>query len=146
MDTSKEYIKMCDCKEIQNHEWEDGDFLIYKRDFHNSDIYHNWCISKGDNDIYRRGNGGNEYVVGEIGAIWLPQQGQLQEMSDWSWNYFDSLCAENALEYAIQEKPTVDKKMLEDSFWQLCSKEVAGILTLMKEKHNKTWNKDKWIG
>ncbi len=141
---------MCDCEEMQNHKWEDGDFLIYKRDFQNSDIYHNWCISKGDNDIYRRGNGGNEYVVNEIGAIWLPRQDELQEMiKETHSNRLTSLVSFlynilNEVESCLEDG--CDECKEEEKYWRSFNTfEQLWLAYVMKEKYNKTWDKDKWI-
>jgi len=118
MDTSETYIKMCDCPEIQDgHEWENGEYYYFhghKDIEEGTRIYCGSCFVEYE----YRGDFRKEY-------IWLPQQGQLQEMSGLSWALFDKACIQR--EYVFST-----------------TKELAGIQVAMKEKHNKVWTEDKW--
>ena len=60
-------------------------------------------------------------------VIWLPRQDQLQEMSGLDWRSFDRKCL------VYENTETVP------------TKEQAGIRVVMKEKHNKVWDGEKWV-
>ncbi len=118
MDTSKEYIKMCEkATEIQG--W--------------------WYVDFGDfyNDI----EDVVEVVLSVVNVhtskktlIWLPRQDQLQEMmSILHWGL-----TKKGKEWSTW-KPT-DQEFLEAD-----SLEKALLKRVMKEKYNKTWNGKRWI-
>ena len=114
MDTSKEYIKMCDC-EIQDG-WEPliGDFSYL------SEL----------NDVSINCGYNREVSCGET---WLPRQDQLQAMSGYTWVEFDTLCLATAGRYGISAILT-----------SLETKEQAGIIVVMLEKYGKVWNGEDW--
>ena len=126
MDTSPEYIKMCDCPEIQ------GKWQYRRGDWHAFREGDEWmtCCDTADNFI------GFE---GSCGAVWLPRQDQLQEMVEALCGTWEALLVElsswhspwGALhnEYASSFK----------------SFEQAWLAFVMHEKHNKHWNGEEWV-
>ena len=138
MGTTETYIKMADCPEIQKgHVFVVGDYCKAGRQGVGLITQFNKAISR----VYIN----NNYIgMHTRAAIWLPRQGQLQEMTDWCWTYFDKLCAEYGLEYAKRMNPDKDWKIFSEVFWQVCSKEIAGLLVVMKEKYNKVWSGEMW--
>jgi hypothetical protein len=145
MDISQEYIKMCNCPEIQKNYNipKAGDFIcvgeigieivldyayLTKEDFsEDKTINHDGDELKVYVDT--------DMILGFIKDefIWLPRQDQLQEMI----NPKDSSNATyNALMYC---KEQIDKKfMIPESMEQVL------LWYLMYSKYNKTWDGDKW--
>jgi hypothetical protein len=126
MDTSETYIKMCDCEEIQEHKpdstWAD------------------WWASIPMIGTYKH----NVFAKLDTKRIWLPRQDQLQEMVgqldtetwvlkkiyDWAYKYdghYKDICY---TQYTRQFR----------------SMEQLWLAFVMKEKFNKTWDGEKWIG
>ncbi len=122
MDTSKEYIKMCEeAEEIQER----------------------WTWIKGDvfadeiNQIHILESGGHIMLMGTHfpeGYIWLPRQDQLQEIVDYDNNpyvlnseFMDFINVENEIMCAPRE-PIMN------------SMEQLWLAFVMKEKYNKKWN------
>lgn len=64
MDTSEEYIKMCDCPEIQEHSLHDGGGQFYA-----------WRSPHFKKQVHV-----DSYPGGKGTSIWLPRQDQIQEM------------------------------------------------------------------
>jgi len=124
MDTSKEYIKMCEkAVEIQHEELLKGDYVVINEKTELiADTMH--------------------YSPAELDtAIWLPRQDQLQEMvmdkfkgsSLYSMiDEFDWFCSESGLVFT-------------DYAEQFTSMEQLWLAFVMKEKYNKTWNGEDWI-
>ena len=135
MDTSKEYIKMCDCEEIQNL-WKPS-----VGDFQCSDEGLNLYIQQYA-DWYKV----NENLEGwKEGAIWLPRQDQLQEMLD-NENY------KNHVHYRFSEflesKYSISAQcafIILMNMFENCSMEQLWLAFVMKEKHNKIWNGERWV-
>jgi hypothetical protein len=142
MDTSKEYILMCEkAEEIQKQwkpkEWDcvynQGDVFGY---IDRSEI-HVWCIlpeSIADSGYY------GPYVYdGEIcderykDCIWIPRQDQLYEIS-WT-SKFDNL--------RFHEK-MVDWFGKEHHNDMFSSMEQLWLCYVMEEKYNKHWNGNEW--
>lgn len=120
MDLSKEYIKMCDCPEIQGLRKGLSDDIIY---------------SRYEDKIYR------VYEKFGIDSIWLPRQDQLQEMASLDdvvivSNVTFILSVEKGRNFSIKRAGTgiIYAKTLEQ-LW---------LAFVMKEKHNKTWNGETW--
>jgi hypothetical protein len=136
MDTSTEYLKMCDCPEIQDFrkeygQWQDGDFAADKaapRDisFHCSECDHEY---------------GAEF---QLDCIWLPRQDQLQEMVDWKdmrliieWRsvthrfewWADNPFSITALDYRAKVE----------------SLEQAWLHLVMYRKYGKRWSGKGWV-
>lgn len=131
MDTTKEYIKMCEkAVEIQsNWELNEGDFYYSQYGCFVS------VIDKDYGDIDKReleDRNRDEY-------IWLLRQDQLQEMvhyrenQDWDevfanfCNYMDSIYDDEIDMYGVD------------------SLEQAWLMFVMKENYRKTWNGEDWI-
>lgn len=84
MDTSKTYIEMCDCEEIQKQRvrkaprdtWQVGDFYYTATPIEG-------CISVH--------NDASSYGLG-VDTVWLPRQDQLQLLSGLTWQEFDKEC------------------------------------------------------
>ena len=123
MDKSKEYIKMCDCPEIQKN--------------HNQKI--------GDRQIDNDSDETNEsYIVTALGSlgenvpcypheIWLPRQDQLQEMVE-----------DNVYNFVFDFYHFVMKLCRKQKNTSLPSMEQLWLTFTMKEKFNKTWDGEKW--
>ena len=130
MDTSKEYIKMCDCPEIQNKVLKFGDFFLFRD---GGDIF---IFPQGCEQIIK-------YPARD--RIWLPRQDQLQEMvirhgQDPKPEYWPMLLfgfTDWAKNYAIES----DRK----GFQFPTSMEQLWLAFVMKEKFGKKWDGDKWI-
>ena len=120
MDTSKEYIKMCEkAEEIQkNKRWlKAGDF----------------CRNPYSGDSHAIGT-----TVEKTDLIWLPRQDQLQEMvKQNSLNIID-------LNYFVASISLFLKQSNKDGelYYSL---EQLWLAFVMKEKYNKTWNGKEWL-
>lgn len=138
MDNSPEYIKMCrkaeeiqelrSCKRIMN--WQDGDFYTSKG--FEETAGQTFCI---ECDI----------IFDE--HIWLPRQGQLQDMvwdikdkAHRQWRFYhwafhgDYLPITNHCSY-IHFMNIVDRYDIEEILW---------LAFVMHEKFNKKWNGEEW--
>jgi len=118
MDTSKEYIKMCDCPEIQE-EWESkvGDFYFVRdglfRPMSTVDVYD---------------GGGYAVLPRDANYGWLPRQDQIQEMLG---GYPILYCLRMLyMEFHPEFEP--------DSFEQLW------LAFYMHDKHKKKWDDKRW--
>jgi len=106
MDTSKEYIKMCDCKEIQlfplASKWERWSMWFF------------W-------DALFAGNALPDYCS----PIWLPHQDQLQEMLDDSPNpaRMHNLLIWAGIEFDIKDMRTWEQLWLAFVMWELHAKQ-----------------------
>ncbi|KKN22239.1 hypothetical protein LCGC14_0917400 [marine sediment metagenome] len=114
MDVSPEYIKMCDCPEIQKRR---GAWSAHDYEYLDIHIPYDTPLVDG-------------MKVGE--AIWLPRQDQLQAMVDADWTgellrRFYNWCKD----YGFTTK--VRKSM--EQLW---------LAFVMKELHNKAWGRDGW--
>ena len=119
MDTSKEYIKMCDCEEIQK-EWkpQSGNFVFDEHCCKDSFIFHNHPLS-----IY---------------AVWLPQQDQLQEIIIKQTKVINWRNLQNCFyDWVIDCN--------EERMYNFDSMEQMWLAHYMEIKHNKTWDGNKWI-
>lgn len=116
MDTSKLYIQMCDCPEIQKNP-----LPMYEA-----------SISYADKNIWV-GHEGHFYYKGEL---WLPQQDQIQEMLDYGIgvlvNDFEEFCV---CELNMLATPDDFPKSMEQ-LW---------LRFYMHEKHQKVWYGEKWV-
>jgi len=161
MDTSKEYIKMCEkAEEIQKLWWtgslfgNDGDGL--KASGNNGDYFLDNAYG-----ISIKGIGSGTYCR-EPKPIWLPKQDQLQEMIEGDWitiqvsfydfifTYANNLCAKHFNEGITSIHDFVDG----NTFYERCKKivykkwnsfEKAWLAFVMKEKYNKIWNGEEWL-
>ena len=118
MDTSKEYIKMCGCPEIQGQKPKGNEFTI---SYKNPDI---WIEHEGS-FLYAKHD------------IWLPRQDQIQEMMGKDYeNTLDMLCDF----YAII---TVDQPMGFQQMFEV-SMEQLWLVFYMYKNHVKRWNGKNW--
>jgi hypothetical protein len=120
MDTSKEYIKMCEeASEIQ---------LLWKHSIRNSgDWYYNKKLDKA-------------YVVSEEDqedhqCIWLPTQDQIQKLIHIKWTHNFTLLSHYCSRFTL------------DEMGYITTFEKCWLVIAMVELHNKTWDvkKEKWI-
>ena len=128
MDTSEQYIKMCDCPEIQNgYLYDNGDFFFdtKKKDV---GVFHGKLVWLANLDMKEN-------------KIWLPRQDQIQKMmkylSLWElmygfWKYIQDL-------NYLGTKP--DEYLIKN----FNSMEQLWLAFYMKEKHNKVWDEDRWV-
>jgi len=148
MDTSKTYIKMCNCEEIQkawqgllktqaNHllSWADsGDFVYCKSNNKIVVLYFNKYHGSPP-----------EKYLSPYTAIWLPRQDQLQEMVKGT-KHMHLL----AYEFAAYFHGTIDplyQNIGRDNYTVDSdgSMEQMWLAFVMKEKYNKVWDGSEWI-
>ena len=117
MDTSKEYILMCEkAVEIQSKQIGFGDYFS---------ICENVSMSTG-----------RIYNNTECNTIWLPRQDQLQDMVTDKFSSREQIpCLQKILAYKVQ----CTKEDKNPSTW-----EQLWLAFVMKEKYNKTWNNEDW--
>lgn len=117
MDTSKEYIKMCDCPEVQ------GGWVPLIGDF-------SYLSILGDVSI----NCGYNRAVG-CGETWLPRQDQLQEMVE--LNLINRL--------TTFESYLIKNWYIRSNFWwKNTSMEQLWLAFVMWELHKKKWDGTGW--
>ncbi|MBA7679673.1 hypothetical protein ES703_87975 [subsurface metagenome] len=133
MDTSEQYIKMCDCLEIQG-KWkpEEGDFYVpLGKDYINGhgsiDVVSGVRAIREEKRI--------EYLTGGIyeRLAWLPRQDQVQEI--WSPTvepWFGVILAFISWFETINP----DKYQSVEQLW---------LAFYMYEKHKKTWTGERWV-
>ena len=137
MDTSKEYIKMCDCPEIQD-KWD-------KADMKWGDFYYNDGLVLPVMNILSILDLRKEEKV-----VWLPRQDQLQCMV---WipamsNYRNNQDLARAFSFWLDGNDDISHpRYIEwgdytDSF---ASMEQLWLAFVMWELHNKKWDGEKWI-
>lgn len=167
MDTSEQYIKLCErAEEIQKlRQWRyyDNDLLRETREGNFEEGDYIWV----DSGIYLIG--GDCYEVQEYSrygleiasagycegygfnvkkVIWLPRQDELQEMVD-EGNVLELLSAFDCFIYT-DFKIAPQNNLIQRRFWnlyvtQFTSMEQLWLAFVMKEKYNKTWENGKWI-
>ena len=147
MDTSKEYIKMCDCPEIQE-QWKpiEGDSFSFLSEPKLIKDYEIWALEKRELSDIEEWNKiiktmGNHFVDHFVEArdcfVWLPHQDQIQEMMGKDYkNTLDMLCDFYAV--ITVDQPTGFQQMFEVSMEQLW------LVFYMHEKHKKTWDGKQW--
>ncbi len=120
MDTSKEYIAICDCPEIQD-KWSPltGDFWTSEND----SFIMNSTIGSG--------------LDGLSNKIWLPRQDQLQEMMKIKRYNFYFGENDKKLDFMIAYK--YDEIEFTGGTAEQCL-----LKKVMWEKHNKVWGKGGW--
>ena len=124
MDTSIEYIKQCDCEEIQTQRTA----ILDRRKLGGSDPY---LFIDRNGDLFWRKPGG---------YIWLPFQHQLQEM-----------CAtDNDLDHSLDENIDAPAKFVAENerlFLKLYASitlEQIWLMIYMWEKHTALWTGTEW--
>ncbi len=117
MDTSKEYIKMCEkAEEIQPGELNPGDFYVTKMNVYN--YIHRICSVQMRRRFFQ---------------IRLHRQDQLQEMLMVNGNL--TALMQDLWRYASKEF---------DLDWSKSTMEQLWLAFVMKEKYNKIWNGKEW--
>lgn len=133
MDTSKEYITMCEkAEEIQGIELniDMGDYFCSKEDKKIEILDEPYNNTKFPEDFIEN-------------LIWLPRQDQLQEMVIGNGNKFKNHI--HALNFFIdfQYDEEFDEKK-EDYIIKYASMEQLWFAFVMKEKYNKVWGGEDW--
>ncbi len=122
MDQSKQYIKMCDCDEIQS-QWTIKSARWCDVFYDPEDVSINKCMNLIHvKDCFEEG----------IKLVWLPRQDQLQDMLGYQIGGMLDLFCEwiDTAEFAEGSSDTMEKIWL--SF-------------VMHEKFNKKWNGERWV-
>ena len=122
MDTSREYIKMCDCPEIQENEFD------YRPNFHFAYYLDGQWRTEHD------------FLGGEKRPTWLPRQDQIQEMLikekfgdfDAHWN----MCIDIPVQFVARNLNL-----------ELSSMEQIWLSCYMLSIHQKIWSskEEKWV-
>ena len=136
MDTSEQYIKMCEkAKEIQkSHKWELGSFYYMPKDGECA-IYSSKCR---EYSRFATISDGEEFALDDP-FIWLPRQDQLQEMlvfpsGTFKDNFWTALFCLN--EWGFESKFIDYIPMSMEQLW---------LAFVMKGKYNKVWTGEEWI-
>ncbi len=135
MDTSKEYIKMCEkAEEIQKaHSDELGDYsagstsLWIRIGYDESDKSFHYIKLLGSDELNFRKK------------LWLPRQDQLQEMYRQAVKCSEGKSA--TWRFVIDIASWLGNKRYPNAF---TSMEQLWLAFVMKEKHNKTWDGKNW--
>jgi len=156
MDISKEYIKMCDCPEIQGlWKYEKGDWFADKYfDKCGAGVIESTLVDEyiGDNwnTIASRIT---EFNLCQ--SIWLPRQDQLQEMYITTHDYkgmatikdeasFPQSLIHSIWFFAFETDGGGDYAGVNEYAHQFTSMEQLWLAIVMQMKHNKTWNGEAW--
>ncbi len=138
MDTSEQYIKMCDCEEIQSQrkrisEW-DGKLWMFNE---GGDFITNAKLARlGSERATRATSGKNSPKL-----VWLPRQDQLQEMVDNVPTYIEKL---GNIFRAVRDFKLTERHWAEKDF-PFTSMEQLWLAFVMKEKYSKVWDGQKWL-
>jgi hypothetical protein len=130
MDTSKEYIKMCErAEEIQEphrKDWNDGDY--YKEDRYDVEIKCGRCDGEFalSYEVEKR----------EMNSIWLPHQDQLQEMIKYKYPKLEEMI------YFFWAWMTRNAVVEIDGYSSL---EQLWLAFVMWTLYQKTWNGEDWV-
>ena len=152
MDTSKTYIEMCDCPEIQEgHHWCRGDvFIDDKNELHLSgDV-------DFDDGTRQDGSYWMMYSDGGCGCCsseyepktWLPRQDQLQEMV--AYHQCPTCHISQVSDYQEgmlniwEEESMKDASDTPHGWTGPMSMEQLWLAFVMKEKHGKVWTGTEW--
>ena len=127
MDTSKQYIEMCDCPEIQEPKRAAG--LVHGDYISPTQRLDQWDIVYDPSKAFR---------YGLLECIWLPRQDQLQEMVDGD-DLFMSIC-----DFAAFVEISCIRARGDFRLRDFHSMEQLWLAFVMKEKYNKVWN-GKWV-
>ena len=154
MDTSRQYVKMSDCPEIQEgHKWEYGDWLIAEHGlFQIGTATFRYDISNSNAPPIRstspQATIQSNDVEGSIFTgklIWLPLQHQLQEMVAKTKTYcawlldierdFHKFANGKFEVYGVEHMPICAVESMEQ-LW---------LAFVMHEKYQKVWNGEDWV-
>ena len=141
MDTSKEYILMCEkFPELQPHdlEFENGDYIVYKGKW---GTYFN-------SHFYLEGTYDEGLINYDLNPFRLHTQDQLQEMMEDKYTIKEMLLVFDCFVFPSFDKQLLSKKdKIKNSQYVAqftLSMEQLWLAFVMKEKHNKTWNGEEW--
>ncbi|KKN81779.1 hypothetical protein LCGC14_0316910 [marine sediment metagenome] len=136
-DTSKTYIKMCNCPEIQGQMKRDLKPSGFGWDYISN--YEDWdsqyIAEDGETSLHCAGCNSEYGGRGLVAiAIWLPRQDQLQEMMGQGYGKCFALIEALWNWWTAPENPCGYCESLEQ-LW---------LAFVMKEKYNKTWDGEQW--
>ncbi len=141
MDTSKEYIKMCEkAEEIQKHTPEAWDYYVCLTHLYDTPPAEEIAVLSGyetDGGTYGPNVCKKDYCDFWKFKTWLPRQDQLQEM-------LKSMPGHRMIGWARQLEGLL-KFANDDSRNFTWSWEQFWIAFVMKEKYNKIWDGETWI-
>jgi len=146
MDTSKEYIKMCDCDEIR--EYFDKHYPVVHFKKFGGDIENPWLLllpQKVCVDEF-----GNFWFIGGKRNIPLPRQDQIQEMigidsgESFAIEFIDKIVIPRLANIGNVDNVIVDYG-LDFRFVKMKSMEQLWLAFYMHEKHGKIWSEGKWV-
>jgi len=129
MDTSKEYIAMCDCPEILKASRRHRDSMSFWRDANYPEF------------------------IGSPKAVWLPRQDQLQKMVDWKkWKRKHQTIQFGANGLYDKFRPSMlvlppegEQGLVWCSDNSMTSMEQLWLAFVMWELHQKKWDGGKWV-
>ena len=136
MDTSKEYIKMCEkAEEIQHNKLKIGDFGVIPNAVYEYFKVPSVIIRIEEDVEFDRVwlNVPDENYVSADSIIFLPRQDQLQEMWEYSHSALRSL-----------QKFACELHNNYNYYDKFISMEQLWLVFVMKEKYNKIWNGEEW--
>ena len=130
MDKTEEYIKQCDCPEMQSdHVYTEGDVFYEKLVKPQPGGYQEGIYLEYDDFTWGSHAGDETYPREKL--IWLPRQDQLQEM-------VESECPLALFLKFYRWMDLTDIAGFDDSMEQLW------LAFVMKEKYNKVWDGNEW--
>ena len=148
MDTSKQYIKMCDCPEIQEqYNSTDFNFLwdyTLRYDYDHDELkYKEYRKIEVAGFPFLGQHIFETYDGYEWSCIWLPSQDQLQEMHHWYPNVYGIAIEFN--NYIQETQSKIAQDILNSE--QLPSMGQLWLAFVMKEKYSKRWLTDsqEWV-
>ncbi len=139
MDTSKEYIKMCErAAEIQKL------WIVKEADVVFGDRWPGYICAMGHMENFSIRPFNNKCHTGKWAwyqkeeVVWLPRQDQLQEMV---------IEKETPAGYFIAEElyNDITDSYGRDKYWDFDTMEKFWLAYVMKENFNKIWNGEDWI-
>ena len=141
MDTSKQYIKMCDCSEIQSQ--------VILADTANNTY---WDIPKQKLIWGNLWEPGKDYSPYCDLLVWLPRQDQLQDMVDnlqtTPISFMKAIVEWSEDPYGFGSMPFPKQlrqlEELKEYLSQFETHEQILTVFIMHELHQKTWNGTKW--
>ena len=127
------YIKMCDCPEIQKQATPFEHRLDYGK---TQDFWHDiWWTEKIEGQLVN----GKPIYNSKSKHTWLPRQDQLQEMArHHKEGWYDSREVNNLYLFFDWVKENITT--IQDN----ASMEQLWLAFVMKEKHSKVWDGEKW--
>ena len=149
MDTSKTYIEMCDCPEIQST-WKpkQGDWLV-AREYLDIPLVAIDGLREGELVVELHWEDWD--FLDEDTSIWLPRQDQLQEMVGFTARSIGAIYRWASSEVYDLPDDKENYSFPHDEHWYRNiplyfngSWEQLWLAFVMKEKHNKIWNGEEW--